>query len=432
MDFVLKILIAISWVVALNISFKEFFKNRDNKNRVFLITNAITFVLLLITYSIPNDLILIKLGIVFLYLTVLAMYYAERRIMKTILMVFLFFVFMNIVEFLVAIVFIMVLKLDMEVIRNDQFLMFTGSWLNTVVFVALVKLVNIKKSIHGFMVEYTKKQRMSILGFVGLTILVMLGNSIVIVTAMEKHTPVSMMFLVIIFALYGVFILGFLSVNKTLNVKTEEYEQLKFYTTVIENLVEESNKFRHDYRNVMLTFDGYMRNDEYGKLRKFYDTVINESSNSVDSSFYQLKYIKDSGVKGLLTTKMSNIVSSGINFEFEAKDEIEINMNMIDFSRIAGVFIDNAKEAALESEEKNLRMGFLVDDETVTFVIANTFGEKPNINDIFKKGKSSKGSGRGTGLSNVREILDKSYSNVILNTSIEGNYFIQEMIIDHE
>jgi len=297
-------------------------------------------------------------------------------------------------------------------------------------FVVMAKIINIRKYFKAFKADFNRNQRVSIVGFIVLTIMVVFVNAILLVAFMDMQSSSSIMFLTLIFVMYVAFILGFVRVNRNLSVKTEEYEQLKFYTSIIENLVDASNKFRHDYRNIMLTFDGYLRNNEYDKLRGFYDTIVKSTAESLDNSFYQLKHVKDAGIKGLLTMKMNNAVSAGVNVEFEAKKDVDIAMDTLDLSRILGIFIDNAQEAATDSEQKRLRMGFMVDEDSITFLIANTFSEKPDVNDIYKQGVSSKGKGRGTGLATVREIIDTNYQNVILNTTVEDGYFIQEMIFE--
>lgn len=48
---------------------------------------------------------------------------------------------------------------------------------------------------------------------------------------------------------------------------------------------------------------------------------------------------------------------------------------------------------------------------------------------MFEKGFSTKGSDRGLGLLNVKEIVNKNYINVSLNTCIESGLFKQELII---
>ena len=69
-------------------------------------------------------------------------------------------------------------------------------------------------------------------------------------------------------------------------------------------------------------------------------------------------------------------------------------------------------------------------DEYVSIIIENNFfGETPKIHNIFKEGFSTKATNRGIGLFNVKEIIDKKYPNVLLNTSVDNNTFIQELWI---
>jgi single-stranded-DNA-specific exonuclease len=68
-------------------------------------------------------------------------------------------------------------------------------------------------------------------------------------------------------------------------------------------------------------------------------------------------------------------------------------------------------------------------EDICSIIIANPYKEKPELNKIFKKDFSTKqGESRGIGLYTVKNILN-SYRNVILNTFVESNSFIQELQI---
>lgn len=59
----------------------------------------------------------------------------------------------------------------------------------------------------------------------------------------------------------------------------------------------------------------------------------------------------------------------------------------------------------------------------------SSFNGSINVNDILKKGYSSKGDNREIGLYNVKEILNEKYPNILLNTYIEEDIFIQDLHI---
>jgi two-component system sensor histidine kinase AgrC len=66
----------------------------------------------------------------------------------------------------------------------------------------------------------------------------------------------------------------------------------------------------------------------------------------------------------------------------------------------------------------------------VVLVFKNNFkGERPVIHKIWEKGFSTKGEDRGLGLYTAKNIIEKKYNNVFMNTSAEDSEFIQELWI---
>ncbi|WP_242946943.1 GHKL domain-containing protein [Clostridium haemolyticum] len=94
------------------------------------------------------------------------------------------------------------------------------------------------------------------------------------------------------------------------------------------------------------------------------------------------------------------------------------------------MFLDNALEAAITTQEKFISISFIKDDDLNIVILNSCNNNNININSIFKKGYSSKGNNRGIGLFNVRSILNEKYpDNTILNTYIKDNLFIQDLHI---
>lgn len=69
------------------------------------------------------------------------------------------------------------------------------------------------------------------------------------------------------------------------------------------------------------------------------------------------------------------------------------------------------------------------DGETQRIEIENSCENHPtNLDDIYKKGDSSKGKGIGIGLYNVRQILDEN-KYATLETYYESGVFVQTLIL---
>nr|WP_243177094.1 GHKL domain-containing protein [Clostridium estertheticum] len=119
-----------------------------------------------------------------------------------------------------------------------------------------------------------------------------------------------------------------------------------------------------------------------------------------------------------------------ITLSIEILDTIDtVHIDIIDLCRIVGILLDNAYEAAKDSKEKLVSISF-IQDEYLNITIANSYNSNINISSIYKKSYSTKGSNRGIGLNNVKEIINKKYPNVLLKTSVEKDVFIQDLYIE--
>ncbi|WP_459884561.1 sensor histidine kinase [Clostridium novyi] len=211
-------------------------------------------------------------------------------------------------------------------------------------------------------------------------------------------------------------------------INEKKYKQLQIYSKSIENLIDDISSFKHDYNNIIFMMNGFLENNDFENLKQYFHTNVFSEKNYYDIS--KLKKIKNSGIKGLLAAKISNILKYNIKVSIEIFNKIsDIYINELDLCRIIGIFLDNALESALNSKDKFISIS-LIEDNGLNIVILNSCSNNVSINSIFKKGYSSKGTNRGIGLYNVRSILNEKYpQNTILNTYIQNNMFIQDLYI---
>lgn len=244
---------------------------------------------------------------------------------------------------------------------------------------------------------------------------------------------------ILILCIFSIYIaLSFLYTNYLFNenlimlqIKDKKYNQLKLYSQSIENLIDDISNFKHDYNNMIFMMNGFLENNDYYSLKEYFHKNIFTEDKYYDIS--KLKKIKNSGIKGLLSAKISQILRNNIKVEIEIFNTIDdIYISEFDLCRILGIFLDNALECAKTTSQRLISISFIKDMDTdLNIVILNSCNTtKINLNSIFKKGYSSKGSNRGIGLFNVRSILNEKYPhNTILNTYIKNNLFIQDLHI---
>jgi two-component system sensor histidine kinase AgrC len=226
------------------------------------------------------------------------------------------------------------------------------------------------------------------------------------------------------------------SVEFQVALKSErtEINQLKEYTDLVENMYSETRRFKHDYMNMITSLNSYIENEDMDGLQQYFNTnIINmdKDINWNNSNIDKLKYIKIMGLKGIISSKLIKAVTENVDIKVNIVEYIDyISMSTLDLCRILGVFLDNALEASGECEFPKVQLAIIKKDEYVSIIIENNFfDEAPKIHNIFKEGFSTKGSNRGIGLFNVKEIIDKKYPNVLLNTSTQNNMFVQELWI---
>ncbi|MCI2955940.1 GHKL domain-containing protein, partial [Staphylococcus caprae] len=213
----------------------------------------------------------------------------------------------------------------------------------------------------------------------------------------------------------------------------EEIETYYEYTLRIESINNEMRKFRHDYVNILSTLSEFIREDDMQGLKKYFNEQIVPLKDNMKTRSIKLNGIeklKVREIKGLITTKILQAQEKEIPISIEVPDEIDkIDMNTIEFSRITGIIIDNAIEASEALEDPLIRIAFIDNEESVTFIVMNKCSDNtPKIHELFEEGFSTKGDNRGLGLSTLKELTDEN-ENVLLDTVIENGYFVQKVEI---
>ncbi|HBI1196211.1 TPA: GHKL domain-containing protein, partial [Staphylococcus aureus] len=177
----------------------------------------------------------------------------------------------------------------------------------------------------------------------------------------------------------------------------------------------------------------FIREDDMPGLRDYFNKNIVPMKDNLQMNAIKLNGIENLKVreiKGLITAKILRAQEMNIPISIEIPDEVtRINLNMIDLSRSIGIILDNAIEASSEIDDPIIRVAFIESENSVTFIVMNKCADDiPRIHELFQESFSTKGEGRGLGLSTLKEIADNA-DNVLLDTIIENGFFIQKVEI---
>ncbi|MGO1428344.1 MAG: quorum-sensing sensor histidine kinase AgrC [Staphylococcus equorum] len=214
-----------------------------------------------------------------------------------------------------------------------------------------------------------------------------------------------------------------------------EIENYYKYTLQIEKINHEMRKFRHDYVNILSTMSDFIRENDMEGLDQYFHEEILPMQDSMQMNAIKINGIENLKVreiKGLLTTKILQAQEKNIRISIEVPETIEkIEMPIINLSKVIGILLDNAIEASEKIvDDPLIRIAFIKnEDDSVMFIVMNKCDtDMPRVHTLFQENFSTKGKNRGLGLSTLKELTDTT-SNVLLDTTIDNNYFIQKVEI---
>ncbi len=241
--------------------------------------------------------------------------------------------------------------------------------------------------------------------------------------------------------LYFVFFVGaiyafIVSIKNTVDIEHKQalLEQLQHYTTNIENLYTEMRGFQHDYINLLSSLYSYIESSDIEGIKKYFSKHIapmNEKLFTSNNHIAMLKNMLIPELKGILSIKFMYAQELNINVHIEIFDIIEkINLDIVDLCRVVGILIDNAIEECQKGQSSSLKFVVIKEITDIKLIFINTLIDPPKLSQIFEKGYSTKRGNRGFGLYNLRQITEK-HTNILINTLIKENEFVQELVISN-
>ena len=232
--------------------------------------------------------------------------------------------------------------------------------------------------------------------------------------------------------LFAYFFISFYSLTKALklDIATRDLENAESYNNSLTVLYDNVRGFKHDFDNMVNIIGGYIQVNDVEGLKKYYNSLQKDCSKIHNVQLLNPNIINNPGIYNLIVSKYKKAsdLNVTINFEFFF-DFDNLHMPIYEFSRILGILLDNAIEAASECEEKKVNLVFRESrkQQVQIVIIENTFRDKEiNIKKIFEKGISGKEHHSGIGLWEVNQIVMKN-NNLVLKTTNDKNYFKQEL-----
>lgn len=234
-------------------------------------------------------------------------------------------------------------------------------------------------------------------------------------------------------AYFGVSLYSIINTSKLAST-TQALENTQSELHTFKILHEQVRSFKHDFDNMVNSIGGYVVNEDMDGLKVYYKQLLEECNKTNNLYALSPEVINHPAIYHLLATKYyeANQQDVQINLHvFLDLNEIEKRMKIYEFTRIFGILLDNAIEAAKECEKKIINVTFRKDhsNNMIVVIIQNTYSNKDvDTEEIYQKGISSKKNHSGLGLWKVREILMHN-NNLNLFTTKDNEFFTQQFEI---
>ena len=402
--------------------------NEKCKLKIFIVYTLVLSPLIFITCTFFEGITKLTLNIVF---TIIALYLSifKKDFSNSVYYAFAYEMLAFISEFIISIFILLIFKLNGISYFNMPFSLLISSVLNSLLVYLLTKISFISKNIRRLnnIIKKNNKDWIYIILVMILMILLMASNLYKMNSTVEYYIYLMIVVFVIVSFVYVIY-------NKFQRQAMEDkYNESMEYVLRYEKIINEQGKKNHEYNNQLMVIKGYINKPE--RLSEYLDEVIGEHKTGQNYTVKQLGFLPDGGVKGLLYHKLSKMEDNNIKYylyvdqNLKDKDIESFDLKTYrDLTKLLGVFLDNAIDAALKSKEKEIEVELKDKDDCLLLTISNTYDKNTDINKVGKSGFTTKGVGHGFGLSIVKDIA-KTNSEIETFSSKENDKFIQTAMI---
>ncbi len=227
--------------------------------------------------------------------------------------------------------------------------------------------------------------------------------------------------IILVLSYYFISTIGIIKIIQ-INKDKNQIDDLKGCQERLQDSYDSVCSFRHDFRNIMQSFGGYIATKDINGLQKMYNDVIEECQEMNNQNNIDKEKINNPAVYQLINSKYLLAKKESVKIKLEVYIDInKLKIKTYELCRILGILIDNAIEAAKECDDKVISIKFIKDkyNNRDLIVIENTCkNQLIDLSKLKEKGFSTKKNKifHGLGLWKVNQIIKKN-ENLRLYTS---------------
>ena len=353
----------------------------------------------------------------------------------SLLIEFVVFLIFSISETFITFILMSITNLSAENISLNYIYSFIFSLIHiTFVTLTIVVIKYIVKYINNF--EYIIKNVTPKTLLILLSVLAICVIPQLLIFAIYKYNYPSYFILINSIQMVFICLTLFLTMKKTVEKNKAESDLIttKLHNNTMAGMIDGVKTLKHDYNNIMQALNGYVSTKQYDKLQDHINKVLKECNIVNTLGLIDPEIFNDPAIYGIVGAKYFLITEHDITMDLEIVTNIkEINFPMPELSRIFGILLDNAYEATQKCDNPYVKLEMRFDNRKCADIIRiiNTYDTNINIDldNIYKKGVSSKKVKSGIGLWEVNKIISK-FPHAQIYPTIEKDKFVQNIIIE--
>ncbi len=393
------------------------------------------FATFLHTYLI--DVSFIKPTIIIITSCLIAHFVFHANIIKSII-ISVIGVFIPFIFDMITVIILSVFVDSMDSIINNKFIYYTISIITSLIYGIFILCIDkaIRYKLNKIFVK-TRKINYKFILYEGLIIILTLMPTMFFMFSNDYNYPATFVIINTI-QLLVVSIFSFWYMEKrTLFKDTElELENTKLHNKALATINENIRGFKHDMGNMVQSINGYLAVGNIDGVKSYCKNLLHGFNDINLLSILSPKVINDPAIYGVVVSKMLYARDNNLTLSLDiACDVAKINFPSFELSRIIGILLDNAIEAALESKDRKLKLEMYYDENRKqdVIIIGNSVKNPSKIDVIkmFEKDYSTKENPSGFGLYEVLKFFKKNNKgDIVPNVDYDTKFFTQTLTFD--
>lgn len=290
------------------------------------------------------------------------------------------------------------------------------------------------KNLYKKLLEVTNKINFSNLIFVSF-ILIISVNFFLAVPYYKIGTLTVVIVNTILIFIYSYIILKYIEQKNRYIDISDKYSLSEASLKEVQNNVNRLMALNHENKNQLITIRTMVANKDKDVLKNI-DAIVDQKIKDDKELKIRTSVISNTMLGSLIYSKLLTMKENNITHNLHISKAINkshlINIGdktNVDICKIVGVYLDNAIEAVMEVDVKEINIDLYLEDNYFCISIANTFKGKVDLDAITDYGYTTKSNGHGYGLSLVKEVIKDNNALSSKTDIIDNKVFVQNLKI---